>query len=151
MFSTRPRLSFFACQKSAAGAGQQKIRSGSTLKVSAPGGSSSATLLKCVNFFLSKITSPCLWVAATWFSSSSDVLTVSSRSTSQSSARWCISAAIALFFLKNYLLRFFPSPCVLQYWHDFTEYVVSSLVIFLNPYPHGLSAKVTFASSQAYS
>ena len=55
MFVTRTRLSFFACQKDAAGAGtalkkaapaNKKIASGSTLKVAAPGGSSSATMEK---------------------------------------------------------------------------------------------------------
>ena len=55
---TTPRLSFFACQKDVAGAvffkaapspvlgsGHKKIGSSSTLKVAAPGGSGSATLI----------------------------------------------------------------------------------------------------------
>ena len=54
-FVTTTRHSFFACQKDAAGAGtalkkaapaNKKIASGSTLKVAAPGGSSSATMEK---------------------------------------------------------------------------------------------------------
>ena len=53
MFCNNIRLSFFACQKDAAGAGaslkkaapaKQKFGSGSTLKVAAPGGSGPATL-----------------------------------------------------------------------------------------------------------
>ena len=63
MFCHNTRLSFFACQKDAAGAAlkkaasalgsgqQKKIGSGSTLKVAAPGGSGSAilvpTLINC--------------------------------------------------------------------------------------------------------
>ena len=49
MFDTRTRLSFFACQKDAAGSGltnaAQAPALGSTLKVAAPGGSGFATLL----------------------------------------------------------------------------------------------------------
>ena len=59
MFFHNTRLSFFACQKDAVGAAlkrrhrlrlstpaNKKIGSGSTLKVAAPGGSGTATLLE---------------------------------------------------------------------------------------------------------
>ena len=65
-FVTTTRLSFFACQKDAAGAGaalkkaapalvsgQRKISSGSTLKVAAPGGSGSRLHITGTAFELS--------------------------------------------------------------------------------------------------